>query len=251
MSALGLYTMIRNVSNITNEVSAAGMRLEVGDDFAVYRKLRNAQEDRSPIYPMFDVACSYVDRSNAFWVCGFNTEGELVHTQAIRRLDLNNTSLAEHLYDHRHKYITPNSTPDPDHTAFSRVAALEHISGSVCYHGEFWLKAGDGGHRNQGFTALLSRIVFEIALNIWSPDYIFGLVPMPLAFKGIPSRYGYTHSEPGVWRGPGGVITAEEMLVWMSRADMVQFLDTVPKALSGERHLPNRRELGTHISAVA
>lgn len=251
MSAPGLYTMILNVANIINELDAAGLRLEIGCDFAAYRRLRNAQAERSPLYPMFDAACSYVDASNAFWVCGFNSTNELVHTQAIRLLDMTGVPLGEHLEVHRHKYITPNSTPDPDRTFFLQAPALKHITGRVCYHGEFWLKGGEAGLRDQGFTALLSRIVFELALRTWSPDYVFGLVPMPLAFKGIPVRYGYAHCEPGTWSLGDGRVTSEEALVWMSRGDIIQFLETAPKALSQERRLPNRRELDNRICVVA
>ncbi|MEM8776871.1 MAG: hypothetical protein AAGF53_17690 [Pseudomonadota bacterium] len=251
MTALSLYTTIINVATILKEVEAAGMRLEIGGDFAAYKRLRNAQMDRTQPYPMFDVASSYVDETNAFWVCGFNHKDELVHTQAIRRLDMKGTSLGEHLKHHRHKYITPSSTPDPDQTYFAQPTALSHITGDVCYHGEFWLQGGEGGHRSQGFTALLSRIVFEITLKIWSPDYVFGLVPMPLAFKGIPARYGYMHSEPGLWMGPDEEVTSEEMLVWMSKNDIVQFLDTSPQALSKERRLPGRRHVVGNMSIVA
>lgn len=251
MSALNLFTMIRNVSNITKELEAAGMRLEIGGDFAAYRKLRNSQTDRAPLYPMFDVACSYVDTSNAFWVCGFNDNNELVHTQAIRLLNMSEMSLNQHLDVHRHKYITPNTTTDADRTFYSQSPALKKITGQVCYHGEFWLSGGEGGHRNQGFTALLSRIVFELARKIWMPDYVFGFVPSALAFKGIPVRYGYTHCEPGVWYGPENEVTAEEALVWMSGQDIVQFLETPPKALSHERTIPSRTEMKNTICAVA
>jgi len=243
--------MIVNVSNITKELEAAGMRLEIGGDFAAYRKLRNSQTNRSPLYPMFDVSCSYVDASNAFWVCGYNDNDELVHTQAIRLLNLSGASLNQHINLHRHKYITPNSTPDPDRTYYSHAPALEKITGQVCYHGEFWLSGGDGGHRSQGFTALLSRVVFELALKIWVPDYVFGFVPTPLALKGIPVRYGYTHCEPGAWYGPDNQIIAEEALVWMNTNDMEFFLETQPRALSQERRIPDRRAMMNSIGVVA
>ena len=176
MPALDIFSMIINVSNILKELEAGGMRLEIGDDFAEYRKLRQTQEHRSPIYPMFDVACSYVDQSNAFWICGFDQDGNLVHTQAMRLLDLSGLTLGQHMKRHRHKYITPNSTPDPDRTFYSGPLGLKTITGSVCYHGEFWLNGGESGYRKKGFTPLLSRIAFELALKAWVPNYVFGFI---------------------------------------------------------------------------
>ena len=251
MTAVNLYTMIMNISNIVNELEAAGMTLEIGDDFPAYRRMRNTQKERGQLFPMFDVMSSFVDASNGFWVCGFDDAGELVHTQAVRQMDLGQTTLSQHLRDHRHKYITPNSTPDVDRTFYSDLPILNQISGSVCYHGEFWLRGGKEGLRNQGFTALLSRIVFELTLKLWSPDYVFGLVPMPLALKGIPVRYGYSHCESGAWIGPDNELTSEETLVWMSRNDIHQFLESAPRSLSEERILPSRRELRKNMSIVA
>ena len=251
MTALSLFTTIVNVSNIIRELEVAGMRLEIGGDFGAYRKLRHAQADRPPLYPIFDVASSFIDDSNAFWVCGFNDKNELIHTQVIRHIDMTGTNLRHHLEHHRHKYLTPGMIADPDHIQFSELPSLEHITGRVCYHGEFWLKGGDGGLRNQGFTSLMSRIVFEIALKLWSPDYLFGFVPMELAMKGIPVRYGYTRCELGAWVGPDEQVAAEETFVWMSRAEMEQFLESSPTALSQERKLPTRQELMRNMSVVA
>ena len=251
MTALNLFTMITNVSNLVKELEIAGVTLEIGGDFATYRRLRNSQSDRSQPFPMFDVASSYVDASNAFWVCGFDENNELVHTQAIRLLDLQGLTLDKHLRDHRHKYITPDTTPDPDKTFFSSMPALERITGRVCYHGEFWLKGGKGGHRSQGFTALLSRIVFELTLKLWSPDFVFGFVPMPLAMKGIPVRYGYSHGEFGVWYGPEQEVTSEEMLVWMSNQDIQTFLETTPRSLSEDGSLPARGKFVRAVDMVA
>lgn len=236
MSARNLFGMVLNMSSIIREVGAAGIRIEIGDDFSEYRRLRSTLEGRSPLYPMFDVSCSYIDRSNAFWVCGFNQQGELVHTQAIRLLDLSGVSLREHLREHRHKYITPNTTPDPDRTFYSRPQALKTITGKVCYHGDFWLKAnGLGGPRSQGLTPLLSRIVFELSLRAWAPHYVFALVPRVLAQKGAHLRYGYIHCEPGCWYGPDDQVTDEDWLIWMSTKDTVNYLKTEPESLAIEQ----------------
>ena len=114
MSPSRLFELTKNLSNSLGELNNTGIHIEIGDDFAKYQSYRSQQSDRGPIYPMFDVASSYIDHTNGFWVCGFNANGELVHTQAVRLLDMSHASLATHLKIHRHKYITPDTTPDPD-----------------------------------------------------------------------------------------------------------------------------------------
>ncbi|MEL6167498.1 MAG: hypothetical protein AAFR35_02320 [Pseudomonadota bacterium] len=221
MSAQNLFEVITKVSSLVQELESAGMRVEIGGDFAQYRVHRGAQADRGAIYPMFDVASSYIDKSNGFWICGFSESNELIHTQAVRLLDLSDVTLAQHLKMHRHKYITPNTTPDPDLTFYSGPEALEAISGRVCYHGDFWLRSrGLGGPRSQGATSVLSRIMFEIMCQCWSPDFVFALVPKQLAAKGAHLRYGYSHCEPGKWIGPDQQVTEEDYMIWMNARDL-------------------------------
>ena len=54
----------------------------------------------------------------------------------------------------------------------------------------------------------------------WQPDYIFALVPAPLAAKGAHLRYGYSHCEQGQWVGPDNQTTDVDYMVWMSAADL-------------------------------
>ncbi|MDW3223393.1 MAG: hypothetical protein R8G34_10970 [Paracoccaceae bacterium] len=221
MSPRRLFGLTKHLSRILHDLEEAGIQVEVGDDFSRYRAYRSQQLDRGPIYAMFDVTSSFVDRTNGFWICGFNSSGELIHTQAVRLLDLSGVSLAKHLSDHRHKYITPDTTPDPDLTYYSGPKALKTITGTVCYQGDFWLRArGLGGPRSQGATALLSRILLEIAMQAWDPDYFFAFVPKQLGAKGAHLRYGYCHCEPGRWLGPDQQVTEEDYLIWMDADDM-------------------------------
>lgn len=232
MSPIRLFELTTRMSGILRDLEEGGIHIEVGDDFAKYRSYRNQQVDRGPIYPMFDVASSYIDRTNGFWICGFNSSGELMHTQAVRLLDLTGMSLATHLSIHRHKYITPDSTPDPDLTYYSGPQALDTITGQVCYQGEFWLRAdGLGGPRSQGATSLLSRILFEVMVGTWDPSFVFALVPKRLAAKGAHLRYGYCHCEPGRWLGPNQQVTEEDYLIWMSANDMANTLAQAPQSL--------------------
>ena len=232
MAPSRLFELTTQISGILRDLEEAGIRLEIGDDFATYRSYRNQQPGRSPIYPMFDVASSYIDRTNGFWICGFNTSGEVIHTQAVRLLDLTGISLATHLDTHRHKYITPDTTPDPDLTFYSGPEALQSITGKVCYQGEFWLRAsGLGGPRSQGATSLLSRVLLEIMVGAWNPSFVFALVPKPLAAKGAHLRYGYCHCEPGRWLGPDQQVTEEDYLIWMGANDMANMVSRAPASL--------------------
>ncbi|WP_442970487.1 hypothetical protein [Roseovarius sp. D22-M7] len=232
--------------------------MEIGDDFARYRTYRNQQHDRGPIYPMFDVASSYVDHTNGFWVCAFDPHGELIHTQAVRLLDLAGTTLGTHLADHRHKYITPDSTPDPDQTFYSGPDALHAITGRVCYQGDFWLRGrGLGGPRSQGATALLSRLLLEIMVAAWQPAFVFALVPKNLAAKGAHLRYGYCHCEPGRWLGPDRQVTEEDYLIWMGTNDMANLVAGAPQGLQVANGVaavlpgPASLDANTHLNSSA
>lgn len=230
MTGKNLISMLSNVSKLKSELEREGIFLEFGNDFETFRRLRNSQEERSKIFPMFDVACSYVGASNAFWICAFNKDDELIHTQAVRLLDLEGETLKEHLRVHRLKYISPGSTSDVDRTFFSDIPVTEEITGQVAYHGEFWVKGGVINRRNQGLTSVLSRVAFEIAMNLWSPDFMFGLVPLSLANRGVTVRYGYRHCETGTWEGPLPSDRVKEVLVWMGNADLKHYLRTTPQS---------------------
>ncbi|WP_299204491.1 hypothetical protein [uncultured Tateyamaria sp.] len=227
-----LFEVITRFSGVLRDLEEMGIRVKICDDFQEYRALRNRQIDRGPIYPMFDVASSYVDHNNGFWICGFDPDGELVHTQAVRILDLSGVSLATHLELHRHKYITPDSTPDPDQTFFSGPEALNTITGKVGYQGDFWLRAkGLAGPRSQGATALLSRLLLELTVIAWDPSFVFAFVPKPLAAKGAHLRYGYMHCEAGRWIGPDQQVTDEDYLIWMSAKDLASSFAQATKDL--------------------
>ncbi len=234
-----LFELTKHLSGIVQELEKVGIRIEIGDDFAKYRASRSELSGRGPIYPMFDVAASYIDDTNGFWICGFNDNGDLIHTQAVRLLDLSGSSLNIHLDRHRHKYITPDSTPDPDQTFYSGPDALQFITGRVCYQGEFWLRAqGLGGPRSQGVTTLLSRLMLEVAVATWNPSYVFALVPQRVAAKGAHLRYCFNHCEPGQWIGPDQQVTEEDYLIWMEASELERTLAKTRPATEVEAKAP-------------
>lgn len=230
-----LFETITRFANVLSELDDAGIRIEVGDDFQRYRHYRAQCVDRKPVYPMFDVESSYIDHTNGFWVCGFEPGGEVIHTQAVRLLNLQSGTLDQHLKTHRHKYIAPDSTPDPDRTVFVGPRALGVVTGEVGYHGDFWVRSkGLGGPRSQGATAILSRMLLEIVELAWQPSYVFAFVPKRLAVKGTHLRYGYVHCEPGRWIGPDEQITDEDHLIWMDAGDLSAMCAEAPPTMRAQ-----------------
>ena len=242
MTGANLFSAIVNASKILRDLEDSGLQVKVSTDFFAYRKMRNEQGGRLPLYPVFDVSSSFIDASNAFWVSATNEQNELVHTQVVRLLDLRETSLQDHLDQHRHKYLSPGMVAEPDEITFAPLRSLQEITGRVCYHGEFWLKDGERSLRGQGYTELMSRLLFEIALKIWSPDYMFGFVPLKLAMKGIPFRYGYSRCEVGAWLRNEKEIAVEEAFVWMSNSDLEEYLTTPSRVASPEEKFFSSRE---------
>jgi len=221
MYALQSFEMICRVSRIVTQLEQSGMRIELGDDFKKYFAYRHAQLERQGICPTFDVSQSFIDRSNGFWICGFDQSNELIHTQAVRLLSLTDHSLDDHLRVHSQKYVIPGTTPDPDQTFFEGPGALSEISGRVAYQGDFWIPSrGLGGPRSQGITNMLGQLSLEMIHAAWKPDHLFAFVPKRLAEKGLNLRYGYNHCELGSWIGPDQQVTEEEYFVWMSQKEL-------------------------------
>ncbi|MEL7117496.1 MAG: hypothetical protein AAGP08_18255 [Pseudomonadota bacterium] len=232
MSAATLFRAVLNVSRVVADFASLGIEIEVGDDFEMYRRLRRSQSQRPGLYPMFDIGASYVDSTNGFWIAGFDAEGEVLHTQAFRLLDLAGVTLRQHLRTHRFKYITPGACADPDRAEYTGPPGLDILTGRVVYQGDFWIRNGRGGRNRQHFVPLLSRTGYEVMTELWAPDFVFGLVPTRLTGKGLAHRYGFAHIEPGVWRGAKGDIVDEDTLCWLNAAEVSDLLETPLPSMS-------------------
>lgn len=225
VSTKNVTELVMRSSEIIADLRSRGLRVEIGSDFSRYRKLRCQARPEKPIYPMFDVSSSFIDSTNGLWIVGFNENNVVVHTQAARLLKLKGVLLNEHLNEHRYKYITPNTTPDPDLTFYEGPTGLSKVTGQVSYNGDFWLAPrGMTAFGGVGATQRLTRLVFDLLFCAWTPDYSFAFLPKELADKGLHVHYGYTNCEPGRWIGPDAQVTEEEYLAWMSANDIQNML---------------------------
>ncbi len=255
MPADRLFSEIQFIGAINEIAERNAIKIEVSSNFDEFRNLRKSQTDRPPLSPVFDPAVSDLGSKNAFWIKGSNSEGEVVHTQAMRLNDLTDCNLAEHLYQRRVAYIPPGVSVDIDRSDFGSAPASRFITGDVCYHGELWLKGGNNGLRGGGLTSALPRLALGLALLEWSPDYVFGLVHPLAACKGLVAREGYMHLAPGgiLWQQTEEQEVFEEWLVWMSREDIQHVMRFSPIRLyeNLESKGKPRYAVGQRVAAAA
>jgi len=144
----------------------------------------------------------------------------------MRPVDLEGLSLADYLAKRFIDFPAAGINLDFSRSYYHPGPGAYKISGRVSYHGDFWL---DEAFRNTGVSGLLARFALGFNQLRWQPDYVFGIMPRPIAFKGLVQREGYMHSEPGAfnWYVADTGKMREGFMVWMARED-ISHLMTIP-----------------------
>ncbi len=211
-------------ASIANLAESRGMRLQVGDDFQHYADMVAELRADQPLGDPFNLEKQELTPENAFWVAGWDRRGNLVHTQAVRRLQIA-TNLADYLGRKFRAFPPSGVALDKARSTYTPGPGARRIRGVVCYHGEAWLRAGKGGFRGTGIAGALARFAMTSAVLRWSPDYIFCFVPEGLAFRGLVEREGYMHTDPGAlsWKlREGGELRG--FMGWMGREDLTHMM---------------------------
>lgn len=224
MFALEYFNRATQIASIEDALRSNDIIIKVSSDFNEYRRLRKPQLTQRPIYPMFDVGCSYIDEKNAFWIAGFKQSGELIHTQAMRFIELGDTTLDDHFQRQQLKYLTPNLVQNPENVRFEVLGGADLIKGKVCYHGDFWIAPLGRKEHSIEISNWLSRLILGLSDAVWKPDFVFALSSARNVFKGIAARLYYFHSVPGVWLDENDTVVSEEWLGWMTSSDIASLL---------------------------
>lgn len=214
-------TLFKHINKLTEITSHLGIHLEYGSDFTKLWTSPRRQPDRHPVNPGFNPNFCDLNPQNAFWVMGFSPEGDLVHTQAIKLLDNQEGSLADHFEQNIWEFRTHGYNLDPKKTRYSLSPEAEQIRGRVTYHGEVWMKAGRGGYRGGSLIVLLTRLFLMKALLKWSPDYMIGLQSPLTSCRGLGIKEGYMRTEQRtiLWYEKEVQEPMEDWMVWMSGED--------------------------------
>lgn len=217
----------RFIASSTGVLAAAGIELSVGHDFDHYRSILGDARPGHILGAPFDPEIHDMTPADAFWIVGRNSRGEIMHTQAMRMLDLNGQTLAEHLR-HGFREFPPSGVDiDLPRSRYRPGPGAGRIAGEVCYHGEFWIGTTPREFRGAGLSCVLGRYAFWQAVQQWNPDGIFAFMQKAVVYKGFAARHGYMHTEPGTlrWFIKGNDTPIEGFMSYMDREDLRFILD--------------------------
>lgn len=214
-----VFGAARFMASAVSLAESQGLFLELGADFQLYAERIALHRQDQPVGSPFDHDRHVLRQVNGFWIMGRNRQGQIVHTQAMRLIDLAGDSLSDYLKAQFRLFPPAGVALDLQNSEYRAGPWAGRIRGKTCYHGEVWLTES---WRGTGMSTVLVRLAFALCLLRWSPDYVFGFMPKAAAFKGLATREGYMHHEPGClrWRRTQSGEDLEGFLVWQSRADI-------------------------------
>ncbi len=222
MTLLTMQTGDRFIASSSDIFAEYGLRLEVGYDFEVYREhLREARPDHTLGAP-FDPLLQNISPENAFWIVGRNHANRIVHTQALRLLNMGDMTVGDYLKNNFRAFPPSDIDLDLGRSRYRAGPGAQRMRGRVAYHGEFWIGGEKGELRGQGVSCLLGRYGFWEAIQHWDPDHILAFILKPVAFKGLVERAGWMHTDPGAlrWFERGNDIPMETFMAYMHREDL-------------------------------
>lgn len=206
-----------------------GIRLKVGTDFNAYHKLMLEHRPHQPLGAPFDPTIHKITPRNAYWITGEDVDGKIIHTQAMRLIDLKDKSLAEYLRGNFRQFPPVGVNLDLDASRYRAGPGARRITGRVSYDGEFWIDNSTDQYRGSGFSTAVNRFAFMTCLERFDPDYAFGFIAKPVAYKGFMERLGFLHNEPMAvnWKMADNEKVLEGFMVYSSNEDM-RFLLGLP-----------------------
>lgn len=227
MTLITMQTGDRFVANSADIFQRFGVTLEVGTDFELYRNLLQEGRPDHELGVPYDPRKSDASPENAFWIVGRNAEGELVHTQALRMLNMGGQTAGDYLATRFRDFPPPVPDLDYARSRFRAGPGVKRMRGSVVYHGEFWIAPGADSLRGQGMSCVLGRYGFYQAIQKWDPDHIVAFMAKGIAFKGLAERTGWMHTQPGAvrWFVKGKEDPLEGFLAYMDREDLHYVLE--------------------------
>ena len=218
------------ITRMLDIIADKGVMIEIGTDFDLYASYIAEHRTKLPLGLAFDPEVQKLTEDTGFWIAGWDSEGKMMHSQAMRMIDMSNTYLSDYLSEYFQRFAPPGYTLDMSRSLYRPGPGAKRITGRICYHGDLWVESSDR-YRGTGLPGILARFALATSLLRWSPDHVFGFMAQHHAFRGLAEREGYMHCEPGALelhtRELNTVIRG--FLTYMSREDLNFLMEICPR----------------------
>jgi hypothetical protein len=195
-----------------------GVTLSFGtfDDIAETNRLN--RDTWKPLHNMFDVRFHDFKPANSFCILGRNAQGDVVATQAARRLDLTGTSLYEEAVNLRLNYDHPERDRGEGEYVTVTAEKTRDITGIVLLGGAVWYRKD---YRGRELATILPRLSRAYAHTIWAQDYTTSMMVAAVANGGVAAASGYTNVQPEIQFMNNPMGDVKTYFVWMEPPQLI------------------------------
>ncbi len=223
--SIDTLALTQYIAELDMTARRAGIEIELRTDFGHLMELCEALPDKQTPTAMFNPMKADIGGHNGFWLKGTGPATIPVHVQAARIYDMNGTNLAREFSSLRAFYASPGLAPEGERCVCA-APILKRITGTVCYHGELWVRGNDPDLRGQALSGPLSRLLLGLVLARWNPDYVVAFSYDRSVNRGLPARFGYWHIQPHAvhWVRSDRDQPLDVWLMWLTRQDLIDLM---------------------------
>lgn len=142
-----------------------------------------------PMLPVLDPELAGFEQADGFCILARNSRGEVVATNACRRLGLGPVSLAEELESLRFFYKEPQLQKQPNERCVVTAVAAGEITGEIVYFGGSWCHPD---YRGRALSGIVTRLGKAFALARWPMRHGVGLMLESVYKRGFAQHLGFT-----------------------------------------------------------
>jgi hypothetical protein len=176
-----------------------------------------------PLHSLFDEQFHAFDPTNAFCILGRNASGDVVATQAARRIDLTGTNFYDEAVSLRMNYDHPERDKCPDEACTVTAEKTKSITGIILLGGAVWYRKD---YRGKELASILPRVSRAYAYSLWEQDYTTTLMVAGVAKGGVAAASGYTNIQPEVQFTKTRLGDATTYFLWMEPPQLIGDLRT-------------------------
>lgn len=224
------FQLHRFMSDVEKLVEDRDLKITIETDFAEYRRLRHAQNDRPELMHLFDPKMGFVPKNTSFWVKCENKDGVMVHSQAVRKHDLGISNLYDHIEDSRLLYA-PHEVHDIEDYKIHMSEAFKNFTGAVSYHGDAWIHSS---LRSSRLSMVFGRYALAAAKMFWNAETYFAIMSGDSVTMGLDKRAGFFNARPAQWKC-GDEMICRYWLVWLEQEDLDDLVAIPPEEVMKRR----------------